>query len=194
MGKALLALNCGSSSLKSTLFSYPDLVELASVSASSIGSDSATLKYKSANASSSGSGSNSGSGSRSVKGESHADIFEDVLSELEQRAAITHKEDVVIVTHRIVHGGTFDKPVTVTREHQEALQRLEELSAFAPLHNSAAVETVKAVLERLPTAKNLLCFDTLVRIATRLHPPSSSNVVRLMRVTTPLPAVPPLNP
>ena len=197
MGKALLSLNCGSSSLKSTLFSYPDLRELASVSASSIGSDSATLKYKStvnASASASTSGSGSSSGSRSVKGEAHAEIFEDVLSELEHRGTILRKEDVVIVTHRIVHGGTFDKPVTVTRDHQEALQRLEELSAFAPLHNSAAVETVKAVLERLPTAKNLLCFDTLVRIATRLHPPSSSNVVRLMRVTTPLPAVPPLNP
>merc|ERR1712093_105677 len=145
----LLALNCGSSSLKSTLFTYPGLEQVASLSASSIGSDSAQLKTKYT-------GPSPGSlEPKNLKGESHADIFEDILKEIEndlpQEVFSGSKEDIKVVTHRIVHGGTFDKPVVVTKDHDEALGKMEELSAFAPLHNHHAVLTVKAVLDKLPT-------------------------------------------
>ena len=62
----LLALNCGSSSLKATLFETPDLRSVQSIKASSVGTDEAKLKV--------------GDESRSVKGESHQDIVADVRS------------------------------------------------------------------------------------------------------------------
>jgi acetate kinase len=194
----LLALNCGSSSLKASLLLYPSLEAVASLSASSIGSEQATLKVKRA-------GQNDDVSS--VKGESHAEIFSDILEKIQGLHLIRGdvQEQIRIVTHRIVHGGTFSEPVVVTKDHTEALAKMEEvgagaagrhrlelstegslllrlsrcpfssspqLSAFAPLHNHHAVLTVKAVLEALPKAKNLLCFDTLVRNRSPLTFPS----------------------
>jgi len=158
----LLALNCGSSSLKASLLLYPSLEAVASLSASSIGSEQATLKVKRA-------GQNDDVSS--VKGESHAEIFSDILEKIQGLHLIRGdvQEQIRIVTHRIVHGGTFSEPVVVTKDHTEALAKMEELSAFAPLHNHHAVLTVKAVLEALPKAKNLLCFDTLFHTSIPPH-------------------------
>jgi hypothetical protein len=33
-----------------------------------------------------------------------------------------------------VHGGPTEKPITVTKEHEEGLERMDKLSEFAPLH------------------------------------------------------------
>jgi len=60
----LLALNCGSSSVKATLFETPSLRSVQSIKASSVGTDKAELKV--------------GDKTRSVKGESHQDIVADV--------------------------------------------------------------------------------------------------------------------
>jgi hypothetical protein len=35
-----------------------------------------------------------------------------------------------------VHGGPTEKPITVTKEHEEGLERMDKLSEFAPLHVS----------------------------------------------------------
>lgn len=135
MPSYLLALNCGSSSLKTTLFSYPSLEVLATLSASSIGSDSATLKVKRKGSSSSTS--SSSPSSSSVKGESHSDIFGDVLKALtssgngkSNHKLIESEQDIKIVTHRIVHGGTLDGPVEVSKGHTEALKRMEQVGVF----------------------------------------------------------------
>lgn len=115
----LLALNCGSSSLKAALLDYPSLEPVASISASSIGSDSATLKLKR---------SGHDDASSSVKGESHDQIFGDILDKIQSEKLVGDvQNDIKIVTHRIVHGGTFKEPVLVTKDHTEALQKMEEV-------------------------------------------------------------------
>lgn len=129
MPSYLLALNCGSSSLKSTLYSYPGLEQVASVSASSIGSDSASLKTKYTRP-------RRGSlEPKNLKGESHAEIFQDILrtieNELPEEVFRGSKEDIKVVTHRIVHGGTFDEPVVVTKDHTEALKKMDEVGCRA---------------------------------------------------------------
>lgn len=122
----LLALNCGSSSLKSTLFSYPALEQLATLSASSIGSEKAALKVKVQTGDKNAS--KDASHSVSVKGESHSEIFSDILKELGSLKTLKlDSKDIKVVTHRIVHGGTFDAPVLVTKDHPEALGRMEEV-------------------------------------------------------------------
>ena len=89
---ALLALNCGSSSLKFKLFSNANLSVLSSGGASNVGSSNATLKI-------------SGKETRKdLDNESHHSIFELILKELGA------EHDIQTVTHRIVHGGAQTKP------------------------------------------------------------------------------------
>lgn len=64
------------------------------------------------------------------------------------------------ITHRIVHGADTPQPAVVTKGHQSRLRRMEALTAFAPLHNHVAVSVVKGCLSHLPSARNLLYFDT----------------------------------
>lgn len=124
--KYLLALNCGSSSLKTTLFSYPSLEQIATITASSIGSSEAVLKtkYKSKD-----------SGKKSVQGESHNQIFGDVLQELKRLDGgklVSDVKQIKIVTHRIVHGGTLSEPVEVSKEHTEALESMMKVGQLFP--------------------------------------------------------------
>ncbi|KEI42549.1 uncharacterized protein L969DRAFT_91988 [Mixia osmundae IAM 14324] len=148
----LLALNCGSSSFKFKVYRRKDLSVVASGSASGIGTDSAKLKYAVVG--------KEAKYEHPIAGESHEDVFVDVLAlvqgEKEENLRITDdKEDIALISHRIVHGGTSDKPLVVTKDHQEGLKLMDELSTFAPLHNHHAVLTVKACLKHLPTAKNV---------------------------------------
>lgn len=120
----LLALNCGSSSLKTTLFAYPSLEQIATITASSIGSSEAVLKSKYKSVS---------SGSKSVQGETHSEIFGDVLNELKKLdngKVVQDVKQIKIVTHRIVHGGTLSEPVEVSKEHTEALDSMMKVSIF----------------------------------------------------------------
>lgn len=60
-----------------------------------------------------------------------------------------------------MHGGEIKKGIKVTKDHTEALEKMDALSAFAPLHNHHAVLCVRACLDALPESTNLLLFDTL---------------------------------
>ena len=62
------------------------------------------------------------------------------------------------VGYRVVHGGTrFTKP-TVTDDAM--IDAIEELAAFAPLHNRTAARTIREFRERLPSIPHVACFDT----------------------------------
>jgi acetate kinase len=43
---------------------------------------------------------------------------------------------VKVVAHRVVHGGTESEPMAIWPGHEEGLERMDALSAFAPLHVS----------------------------------------------------------
>jgi hypothetical protein len=130
MTNYLLALNCGSSSLKTTLFSYPALEQICSISASSIGSSEATLK----------SSFQGQKYNKSVTDESHSEIFSDVLQELKRLDGgklVSHVGQIKIVTHRIVHGGTLDNPVRVSQDNTDALEKMEQVSSLSRILLSA---------------------------------------------------------
>ena len=60
--------------------------------------------------------------------------------------------------HRIVHGGTqFDRPVVIDGEVR---QRLQELTALAPLHQPKSLAALDAVTARLPGIPAVASFDT----------------------------------
>lgn len=41
---------------------------------------------------------------------------------------------VKVVAHRVVHGGTEAKPMVIWPRHEQGLEEMDALSAFAPLH------------------------------------------------------------
>ncbi|HIU09890.1 MAG TPA: acetate kinase [Candidatus Avidehalobacter gallistercoris] len=66
--------------------------------------------------------------------------------------------EISAVGHRIVHGGDcFSEAVEIT---PEILQKLEELSDLAPLHNPPALEGVRACQKEIPGVPNVAVFDT----------------------------------
>jgi acetate kinase len=157
----LLALNCGSSSLKFRLLELPSLETLGKGQASAIGTDKATLTVKPAGPSGKKAKASKEThnrifgdspakvkpppqvraSERAVSGETHDGIFGDLLETLGKDVT----EQIKVVTHRIVHGGDVSEPLVVDKDHTEGLQKMEALSGFAPLHNHHAVLTVKGV-------------------------------------------------
>jgi acetate kinase len=86
-----------------------------------------------------------------VEGRQPADMFDRIDAALaETRPAA--------IGHRIVHGGPelFD-PVVVDAG---VMARLEQATAFAPLHGPAALSLIRAAQERYPDVPQIACFDT----------------------------------
>lgn len=62
------------------------------------------------------------------------------------------------VAHRVVHGGSrFTAPVVVD---EATLAAIAEATDLAPLHNAAAVETIREARRTFPALAHVACFDT----------------------------------
>ncbi len=84
-------------------------------------------------------------------GEALKSIFNYIKEELSEL-------DITGIGHRIVHGGTmFDRPVKLDAE---VIDKLEQLSPLAPLHQPHNLAAVKASIEEFPAAQQVGCFDT----------------------------------
>ena len=72
--------------------------------------------------------------------------------------ARTQHFDLMAVGHRVVHGGfEFDRPVLVTRE---ILDRLERYVPLAPLHQPNNLAPIRSLLANRPDLPQVACFDT----------------------------------
>jgi len=71
---------------------------------------------------------------------------------------LSGKEDIAVVGHRVVHGGErFSAPV----ELDEAVAgEIEELNELAPLHNPENLKGYRAAREVLPHTRHVAVFDT----------------------------------
>ena len=129
MGKLILAINAGSSSVKVSVYKGgPNDAEptiLADISVAGLTAPPATLTYN--------------RGDTKIKGkeidgvDSQESAFEYVLDHLlhdDGLPELKQKEDIEFACHRIVHGGDFDH---ATRIDAETYHVLEELSDLAPL-------------------------------------------------------------
>jgi acetate kinase len=66
--------------------------------------------------------------------------------------------NVVVVAHRVVHGGMhFDRPVVVT---DRVLDELTALVPLAPLHQPHNIAGIRAAREAWPGVLQVACFDT----------------------------------
>ena len=72
--------------------------------------------------------------------------------------AVSSLSEIDAVGHRVVHGGEyFDKSVLVT---DEVIEKIDELSDLAPLHNPANLLGIKACMNLMPGVPNVAVFDT----------------------------------
>jgi acetate kinase len=72
--------------------------------------------------------------------------------------ALLDGSEVVGFGHRVVHGGVeFDQPVRLTTT---ILERLENLSSLAPLHQPHNLAPIRTVFEVAPQKPQVACFDT----------------------------------
>lgn len=147
--RAILVVNCGSSSVKFALFGEaPEGPRrLASGAVERIGLDGARLAVRDA-------------GGTSMADERHAvpnhvAALDLLLSRIDRLAP---DRPVAAVGHRVVHGGEdSDCPLVVTPELEA---RLGKLIPLAPLHLPHNLAGILAVRVRRPDLPQVACFDT----------------------------------
>lgn len=131
MGKLILAINAGSSSVKVTVFKGTPKDEepasLAVVEVAGLTAPPATLSYQR--------GDDEKTKGKKIDGvDSQESAFKYILDHLlndDKLPELKNKEDIEFACHRVVHGGDFDKP---TRIDRETYHHLDELSDLAPLY------------------------------------------------------------
>ncbi|AKL97726.1 acetate/propionate family kinase [Endomicrobium proavitum] len=147
----VLVVNCGSSSVKYTLFDMDGEKKIAWGIIECIGLPEAYYKRQT-----------SGTEEKkdSVKVTNHTEAVELIIKNLldKKTGSINNIDEISVVGHRIVHGGEkFSKPVLVTPEVKEGLK---SCFAIAPLHNPAHYAGIVAVEKMLPGIPSVLVFDT----------------------------------
>ena len=144
----ILAVNAGSSTLKWKLFEMPQETEIASGMVDRLGLPGSTFAVK----------------FNGTKTKDEIDIPDQekavslLLQRLTDSGIIADLTEIKGVGHRIVAGGEFFKEsAEVTPEN---LQKIIELSAYAPLHNPNEAKGIQAFQHNLPHAKQVAVFDT----------------------------------
>ncbi|KUJ20272.1 acetate kinase [Mollisia scopiformis] len=157
MAKIILSVNAGSSSVKISVYSAEqgqEPKELAETQIDGLTAPPPQLKYT--------------RGERTVckdkkleeKISSQNDAFKYMLDQLigdKDFPAISKKEDIAIVCHRVVHGGDYETPQII---NEDTYHHLEALTDLAPLHNASALEIVKFLIKEMPDTRNVAVFDS----------------------------------
>ena len=143
----ILALNCGSSSLKYKVFEEDTLKSIVSGTVEKIGLPDSfvTQKYP------------DGTKQRKdVSMQNHNEALGVVLTLL--REASIDMNAISAVGHRVVMGG--DKYASSVEVNDEVIKTLTELSPLAPLHNPSGILGIVTAQQLLPNAKQVAVFDT----------------------------------
>ena len=144
----ILAVNCGSSSLKFKMYEMPEETVLISGLFERIGEKVSDYTIKV----------NGEKYSKEVELPNHKVAFEILVDELKKNKIIKKLDEIKGIGHRIVQGGDyFDKTVIAD---DDAVSKIDELAALAPLHNKAAITGINAAKEVIPSALEAVTFDT----------------------------------
>ena len=144
----ILSVNCGSSSLKFQMYEMPEKEVLISGRFERIGIGNSFYSI------------NIQGDKKKVDVElnTHADAVKLLVDELLANKIVESLDEIKGVGHRIVQGAdAFDRTVVIDND---VLNKIDELSALAPLHNPAAIIGINAFLEYIPNALPTAVFDT----------------------------------
>ena len=143
-----ISINAGSSSLKWQLYLMPEEKVLAKGLLERIGlKDSiSTVKFD-------------GRSEKQVLDiADHTQAVKILLDDLKRFNIIESYDEITGVGHRVVVGGEHFKDSALVDE--EVIQKVEELSLLAPLHNPANAAGIRAFREILPDITSVVVFDT----------------------------------
>lgn len=88
----------------------------------------------------------------------HTQAVKILLDDLKRFNIIESYDEITGVGHRVVAGGEYFKDSALVDE--EVIQKVEELSLLAPLHNPANAAGIRAFREILPDITSVVVFDT----------------------------------
>lgn len=144
----IMSINAGSSSLKFRLLEMDTEEVLASGLFERIGipGSNYVIKYQGQKV------------EQEIPLENHEEAVKILLDKLIDLSVISSLSEIEGVGHRVVHGGDlYQQSVLVTDKVIEDLLLLKD---FAPLHNPAHVQGIKAFKEVLPSVPMAVVFDT----------------------------------
>ena len=144
----ILTVNAGSSSLKFSMFELPESKELVNGLFERIGTGNGeyTIKF------------NGQKIKREKDFKNHFEAIEVLKEELITNNIIANLDEIDGIGHRVVHGGSTYSQSTLIDE--KLIDKIEELSSLAPLHNPANIIGIKAFKELLPNVPSVAVFDT----------------------------------
>ena len=144
----ILSVNAGSSSLKFQAFEMPEERVLISGNFERIGINHSLYTIKI----------NGEKIKHEVELKDHKRAFEILVDELLNNKIVNDLSEIKGIAHRVVQGGAyFDKTVIV---NDDVINKIDELSSLAPLHNPAAIIGIKAARDVVPNALQTVVFDT----------------------------------
>ncbi len=155
----ILVINCGSSSLKYTLFDTEHPEDTIRGQVERIGVEDTRLVQTSA----------TGRVETVVRRQGHAGAFEAMLAALSEGGPGKGQASLKItaVGHRVVHGGEkFTSAAVIT---EEVLKDIEELAPFAPLHNPVNVLGIREARRVFPEVPHVAVFDTAFHATLPAH-------------------------
>ena len=146
----ILVINCGSSSLKYSLFDTVDSSFYVNGIIENIGQPNGIHRYSIAG----------------VKYENAAacSSTDQALTEMirllteHKDTPLSRPEDITCVGHRVVHGGDrFTDSVVID---EKVIEGIESVASLAPLHNPKNLDGIKAAMHTFPHAHHVAVFDT----------------------------------
>ena len=147
----VLVLNCGSSSVKYSLYDMPEARILASGGIEKLGLPDSFIKFKTTDG-------------KKVQIDrplpEHTVAVEFILEILtkSEYAVLDSVDQIEAVGHRLVHGGeAINKSVLI---NDEVIEQVKRVSDLAPLHNPPSLKGIDAITKLLPKVQQVAVFDT----------------------------------
>lgn len=169
----ILAINCGSSSIKFSLYRLGRPFELVlGGKVQRIGSTGTCLGFNDVL--------NDRKGSVDIESASHSSATNFLIDWLEQQTGFTK---IMAVGHRVVHGMHHSQPERIS---PLLLDELHRISSYDPDHLPHEIELIEIFRKRYPELPQIACFDTafhhtLPRVARQLPIPRRFDAVGIQR-------------
>ena len=144
----IMSVNCGSSSLKFSIFEMETKTLIASGYFEKVTIPGSFFNIKF----------NGEKIHEDIDMLNHTEAVEIMLDRIVKLGIVKDLSEIEAVGHRVVHGGDkYNKSVVIT---DEVIEDIVKFSDLAPLHNPANLLGIKAIKEALPNVVNVAVFDT----------------------------------